>query len=136
MDYISDTLNPGEIICYRGKVSVSYIVVRIFFAVIFLFTIIVPLCLSVVVLRAAMTKFVITNKRIIIKSGIISRNISDIALSKCEGVSFRQGFWGRLFNWGTLVTSGVGVQKQSFSGLNNPVEFRNELFRIMEENKK
>lgn len=38
------------------------------------------------------SEYGITNKRICLKRGFISRQVFDIALDKCDGVSFSQGF--------------------------------------------
>jgi len=136
MNSTIEQLNPGEVVCFRGRVSTAYIVVLCIIAVLFCWTFIIPVLVIIKLLRIGMTQYFITNKRIVIKTGVISKTVSDIALSKCEGVEFYQGLFGRLFGWGTMVTTGTGMKQQRFKGLADPIQFRNELFRIIEENSK
>lgn len=47
------------------------------------------------------SEFVITNRRIIIKTGIISRTSFEMNLSKIESVNVDQSIAGRIFNYGS-----------------------------------
>lgn len=79
--------------------------------------------------------FVVTDKRCILKTGLISITVSDIALDKCEGIIFRQSIWGRIFGFGTLSAT-TGGQTLEFPGVASPSEFRNRLFIAMDRYKK
>ena len=37
------------------------------------------------------TQYVVTNKRVILKRGLLNRNALELVLNKCEGLSFNQG---------------------------------------------
>lgn len=49
------------------------------------------------------TELAVTNKRVIAKSGIIRRNVIDIANTKIEGVTYHQGLVGRIFGYGSVI---------------------------------
>ncbi len=54
--------------------------------------------------------YVVTNKRVILKTGVVMRRVTELVLVKCEAVQVRQGLLGRIFGYGTItVTTGGAV---------------------------
>ena len=53
-------------------------------------------------------KYVLTNKRLIEKVGIVRRESREILLRKCEGVQLSQSVLGRILNYGTVTVSTTG----------------------------
>ena len=70
------------------------------------------------------SEFVITNKRIIIKTGFISRNTFEMNLSKIESVNVDQSFMGRILGYGSMTIIGTGGTRESFHNITKPLEFR------------
>jgi uncharacterized membrane protein YdbT with pleckstrin-like domain len=70
------------------------------------------------------SEFGITNKRLIIKTGIISRNTLELNLSKIESVYVHQSILGRILGYGSLGVIGTGGTKEVFIKINNPIQFR------------
>ena len=70
------------------------------------------------------TEFGVTNKRILIKVGLIRRHSIEILLDKVEGVQVDQGVMGRIFNYGSVLISGLGGTRESFRDVARPLEFR------------
>lgn len=64
------------------------------------------------------TKYVITNQRVMSISGVISKNIRDIPLSKIQSVSYHQGILGRIFNIGSVVIESAGLDPNAQELLN------------------
>lgn len=81
------------------------------------------------------SEFIITDKRCILKTGLIRICVSDIALDKCEGIIFHQSIGGRIFGYGTLSAT-TGGQTLDFPGIDSPFAFRNQLFVAMDNYKK
>lgn len=69
-------------------------------------------------------EFAITNKRIIVKTGLISRKTLEMNLSKIESVNVDQSILGRLLGYGTIRIIGTGGTKEEFPNISNPIEFR------------
>ena len=67
-------------------------------------------------------KFVLTNKRIILKTGIIMRNSKELMLRKCESINVRQSITGRILNYGDVIVS-TGEDKDVFKYVRNPMWF-------------
>lgn len=69
-------------------------------------------------------EFAITNKRIIVKTGLISRKTLEMNLSKIESVNVVQSVLGRMLGYGTIRIIGTGGTKEEFRDILNPIEFR------------
>ena len=77
-------------------------------------------------LRRLGSEFMLTNKRVVLRQGIISRKTVEIILAKCEGVSVDQSILGRILGFGTLVvTTGGATSRCDF--VKSPVTFRNRV---------
>jgi uncharacterized membrane protein YdbT with pleckstrin-like domain len=70
------------------------------------------------------TEFAITDRRILIKTGILNRRSLEVILSKVESIAVEQSIWGRMLNFGTIVVKGTGGTRQPFSTIATPFEFR------------
>ena len=58
------------------------------------------------------TQYVFTNRRIIIRTGIIARKGRDMPLSKVNDVSFSHSVWERMLNTGTLMVESAAENGQ------------------------
>lgn len=54
------------------------------------------------------TRYVITEERVMLISGVISVRVSSIPLSKVNDTSFSRSLWGRLFGFGDLSLESAG----------------------------
>ena len=69
-------------------------------------------------------EFAITNKRIIFKTGLISRKTFEMNLSKIESVNVDQSILGRILGYGTIKIVGSGGTQEILSKIRKPLEFR------------
>jgi len=70
------------------------------------------------------SEFAITNKRVIVKVGLISRKTLEMNLQKIETVNVNQSILGRILNYGTVTIVGTGGTKEPFHYIANPLKFR------------
>ncbi len=73
------------------------------------------------------TSFIITNKRVLLKKGLLTRRTGEILLPRIESVSIFQGILGRVFNYGDLMVSGTGGSTDIFQDLPQPFYLRNTI---------
>ena len=66
---------------------------------------------------------ILTNKRLILKTGIFSSNQADLILTKCEGIFVRQSLIGKIFNFGTIVVTTGGVIN-AYNYIAAPLKFK------------
>ena len=69
-------------------------------------------------------EFVITNKRVIIKTGLIARHTLELNLSKIESVNIYQNILGRILGYGSIQIIGTGGTKETFINIKKPLQFR------------
>lgn len=72
------------------------------------------------------SSYAVTNKRVILKTGVISRRAVDLVLAKCEGLHIKQSILGRIFNFGTITVTTGGVSS-TYPYIANPLAFRKEI---------
>lgn len=86
-------------------------------------------CVSLVfaAIKFFFTEYGITNKRIIVKVGFIEQQAFEIFLTRLEGVYTTQSILGRMFNYGTVMISGIGGNKDSFYLVQDPIFFRSRI---------
>lgn len=112
--YVKNNLITGEYIVYRTtyhwKIFCNLKSILTFF--------IIPL-----VARYS-DEFAITNKRIIMKTGLIARKTLEINLTKVESVLVNQSIIGRILGFGNVVIIGTGGTRETFIDIKKPTEFR------------
>ena len=103
MDPITRSLMPGERILYRARYHWWF-------------------NLRSLGLLNTFDKLVITDRRILSKTGIIAARTHSVALSQIEAKDVDQSVWGRIFGFGDLLVHGVGGKTTRYANLANPTE--------------
>jgi uncharacterized membrane protein YdbT with pleckstrin-like domain len=70
------------------------------------------------------SEFAVTNKRIIMKLGIVRRRTIEMLLRQVEALEVNQSILGRIFGYGTLLVIGTGGTREPFDRIQAPLEFR------------
>jgi uncharacterized membrane protein YdbT with pleckstrin-like domain len=70
------------------------------------------------------TEMAVTNKRVLIKTGMGNRRTLDLMLSRVESIAVEETFWGRMMGYGSVVVRGTGGTPESFVMISHPQEFR------------
>ena len=78
-------------------------------------------------LRLRFTEQGVTNKRVIQKRGIISRKSEEMKLTSIETVEIDQGFWGRIFGFGTVRVTGRGISDVVYAGIRDPMGVKRQI---------
>lgn len=142
MSYIQNNLQAGEEIKYKADIHwyiFAYPVILLLLSVFFssaqtgffhyvsLFLLLSGLfqLIKRILLKMG-TEYVVTNKKVILKSGILSRDALELVLNKCEGIRINQSLTGRMLGFGSIVVTTGGVTNK-FDFITNPIKFRNEI---------
>lgn len=112
--YVSSHLGQGEHVIYETKNHWM-----MFLSLRSLLTLFIGPILSMV-----SNEFALTNKRVIIKEGLLSRRSLEMGIGKVESVAVDQSILGRIFGYGTLIIRGTGGTNEPFYKIANPMEFR------------
>jgi hypothetical protein len=146
MGYAERVLQPGETIAYRARLhwiiyfgGLVLIVAAIGFAIgamvlktpsirigllvgamIALFLGLFQMIRAWIV--AVNTEIIVTTRRVIYKTGFISRNTVEMNLDKVESVLVNQGILGRMLDFGTVIIRGVGAGLEPVDNIGAPLE--------------
>ena len=155
INYIKNILQKDEISLYHGRHAKIYriifltvnIILQPIFIIIFLANILgdtfdgIQYSVFIFIMLASsllflipyllyiFTEYSVTNKRLIIKTGFISRHVKEMNLNSIETVTVSQGILDRIFSTGTIIATGRGVENVTLSSINNPKKVR-ELIKI------
>jgi uncharacterized membrane protein YdbT with pleckstrin-like domain len=66
----------------------------------------------------------LTNKKVIIKTGVIGRATDEIKLNKIETVEVRQGIMGRILGYGNVLVTGTGTSYIVFTDVAKPLQVK------------
>ncbi len=128
MSYIENSLSEGEHIV--DMFDLHWVVwIEVFVWVL------IGIATAGILLPVALYKFLkyhyieygLTNKRLIYKHGIISRNTEEIKLNAIETVELRQSIWGRIFNMGTVKATGRGVSNLHLKRIDDPINVKKSI---------
>jgi uncharacterized membrane protein YdbT with pleckstrin-like domain len=154
MGYVEDNLMPDEAVIYRAKLHwiiyafaafwlglaallllSSAFVDRAFlmFALPFGF---IGACLFLVRwVRAKTSEFAVTDRRVLIKVGVLRRRSLEVLIDKVEGIGVDQSLFGRMLGYGTIKVTGTGGTKEPFRLIENPQEFRRQVLNCAQTGK-
>ena len=141
MGYVENNLLPNEHVTYRARLHrIIYffpfcvLVIAILAAVAgggwIVGTVLGSIALILFVppwIRSMSSEFAVTNKRVLIKIGLIRRHSLELLLQKVEGIGVDQSIMGRILGYGTITVSGTGGTKEAFPMISNPLEFRRQV---------
>jgi uncharacterized membrane protein YdbT with pleckstrin-like domain len=84
----------------------------------------------IALIRRLTTELVLTDRRIITKSGLISRNTVEMNLAKIESIHVNQGLLGRILNYGDVTVVGTGSSLEPLRGIADPLQLRIKLGEV------
>jgi uncharacterized membrane protein YdbT with pleckstrin-like domain len=146
MTYIDSILEPSEQVRYRTTVSWTSYMPAILLAICALasllagasyaemvniswFAAIVFAVAAVVAFLPAWfrrwtTEIAVTDRRIILKRGLIRRHTVEMNMQKVESVDVDQTLIGRLFNYGNVTIRGTGSSFEKLRMIDSPLKLR------------
>ena len=148
--YVDSVLADGERIVYRAAISrwkffLSYFAGSLFLATALgayiaagshagasLAMVAIPLVIGLAVILSAVirrqtTELVLTDRRIIMKRGLVSRDTVEMNLNKVESLHVNQGLMGRILDYGDVTVVGTGASLEPLRGISSPLELRKRL---------
>ncbi|MGM0591140.1 MAG: PH domain-containing protein [Halobacteriota archaeon] len=81
------------------------------------------------------TDYVVTNKALYVKKGVMSTNIESVGLDKIQNTEYSQSFWGTQFDFGSIdiSTAGSSGAEISFQNIKNAGRVRETITRLSNE---
>jgi uncharacterized membrane protein YdbT with pleckstrin-like domain len=70
------------------------------------------------------TEMAVTDRRVLIKTGMMSRRTLDLMLSRVESIGVEESAAGRMLGYGSVIVRGTGGTPEPFLMIAHPQEFR------------
>jgi uncharacterized membrane protein YdbT with pleckstrin-like domain len=140
VSYVDRSLGPEEAVRFRTRLSAVMFVMPVIVACIGvvlslisnysavhyfgLFVLAVAVIMFLIrYISYTSSEFAVTNRRVIIKVGVIQRRTLELQLAKVEAIAVNQSIVGRIFGYGDIVVTGTGGTKEPFHMIGAPLEF-------------
>jgi uncharacterized membrane protein YdbT with pleckstrin-like domain len=148
MGYIENNLMKNEKIIYRAKIHwwiYAFPFLLVFVGLVLIISgeetagagvgLIILGAIGLIIrhIRKINSEFAVTNKRVILKQGVIKRNANEVVLSKAEGMNIDQGIFGRMLGFGAIVVTSGGASNK-YRLIKEPLQFRKEINEQIEAN--
>jgi len=142
MSYVDIHLLKDEIVIYRTLLHWKVFIIPVIFTVMVLamfmliaakagykhveLLIVIPAILFIfnAYITRRSSEFAVTNRRVIMKAGVIQTRSLEILLNKVEAVAVNQTLLGKMMNYGDIVITGSGGTKELYRGIEDPLAFR------------
>ena len=77
--------------------------------------------------RRSSTEMAVTNRRVLMKTGVFARRTVELLLSKVESITVDQGVMARMTGYGRVIVRGTGGTHEVFDRVAAPLEFRRQV---------
>jgi len=75
-------------------------------------------------LRRGAMRLRLTDRYLVLQTGLVSRHTSTVMLNRVEGLDVDQSLWQRITGYGTLTIRGTGSEDLRLRGIVDPVGFQ------------
>lgn len=83
--------------------------------------------------RRNATEMAVTNRRVVIKTGLATRKTIEMLLNKIESIEVSETAFGRMLGYGTITVIGTGGTPEPFHKVAHPLEFRSQVQQQIEK---
>ena len=82
-----------------------------------------------------MNVYVLTNRRVIESTGVLSKRVADSSLEKLTDIVLKQSIIGRMLNYGDIVvlTAAAGAGINDLKQIRRPMEFKTQMLNAKEQ---
>ncbi|HXO44638.1 MAG TPA: PH domain-containing protein [Candidatus Cybelea sp.] len=119
---------PGiALLAYRDRIAGNQIPVDAVSAAGIALLVVAAIVLAYNVIKRSATEIAVTDRRVIIKTGMTGRRSLEIMIAKVESIGIDETVMGRVLGYGTVVIHGTGGTPEPFRKIAHPSEFRREV---------
>lgn len=79
------------------------------------------------IIRRFATEVAVSNQRVLIKTGLLSRRSAEVLLPKVESIGVDEPLLGRMLGYGSVIVRGTGGTFETFDKIAHPNELRRQV---------
>lgn len=79
------------------------------------------------IIRWLATEVGVSDRRVLIKTGLFSRRSNEVLLPKVESIGVDESLLGRILGYGTVIVRGTGGTFERFAKIAHPIELRQQI---------
>lgn len=79
------------------------------------------------IIRRVATEVAVSNRRVLIKTGLLSRRSVEVLLPKVESIGVDEPFLGRILGYGSVIVRRTGGTFETFDKIAHPNELRRQV---------
>ena len=115
--YLKDNVvSDKETIVIEPKKNPIFLVASWIWGVLGCWLLLIPTIRAIkATIRFCTTEYLVTDQKVMEKYGWISTHTDEMPLSKIENIVVNYSFWGKIFNYGTVVCQGTNRNNVVFS---------------------
>ncbi|EPO2880101.1 PH domain-containing protein [Vibrio cholerae] len=133
--YIEKNLSSGENVRKQVKAHWTNYIATLFFALLTVscFTVDVGVGLLVALftiymyLRVYLTQYALTNKRIVLRRGVVTLKTDECQLTQIESANIKIGVLDRIFGGGSVVITMTGGKRLTLKNVDSPASLKSEI---------
>jgi uncharacterized membrane protein YdbT with pleckstrin-like domain len=128
MPYIEESLSDGERVVKLFRLHWTARLWLVLWILLIVPTLGITLLLAIYEwLRLRTLEYGVTNKRVILKKGIISRQSEEMKIGSIETVEIDQSVLGRMLGYGDVKITGRGISDVVFKRMDDPMAVKRHI---------
>lgn len=131
--YVESHLNKNEVIVQKAKLNGLMLFWKWVWGIVGAVFLLIPTFKAIAAtIRFNKTELAVTNKRIVGKIGVFNTKSLDAPLNKIQNTSAESKFFGKIFNYGTVIIN-TAAGEYKFFGVKNVEAFKGMVMNQIEE---
>lgn len=133
MSYLkNNVLNHQESVKIEPKINPIILLPKWIWGILGCWLLFIPTIQAIsTTIRVKTTEYLITNTRVLEKYGLIATHTDEMPLNKVENVVVQYSFWGKIFNYGTIVFQGTNHNNVIFSYVKDAEAIKKAIHEII-----
>ena len=133
MSYLkNNVLNHQESVKIEPKINPIILLPKWIWGILGCWLLFIPTIQAIsTTIRVKTTEYLITNTRVLEKYGLIATHTDEMPLRKVENVVVQYSFWGKIFNYGTIVFQGTNHNNVIFSYVKDAEAIKKAIHEII-----
>lgn len=125
----------GQVLAQKGGIWSALVAAHIAIRLLALGSVLFGLLLFAhkMIIRAT-TEIAVTTSRLVLKEGVIARNVDEMNIDRIESVHVTQTILGRILGYGVVMVRGMGIGEIILPTVANPVLFRRAIEKAKQIN--